>query len=200
MLMQAKLDFDGEASEMGSQMNCHVIVVNVLEKKSAFAVRMDTGEQCFVPASVVRAAEAWPGQRREVMLVPNALEDKRESTPWVVAFMHPLSGEDASEPVSGSEEAELASELIREASDLTEDLVMSGGVWTHTEVCEELFGPDGATKQQVNAVGKTLRRLHKDGRVARWAFYRKGTQVRSSVDYWGAYPDGVEVCEVEEVE
>lgn len=66
----------------------HVLIVtNILPTASAFAVRSDTGDQVFIPASVSKACDIKHGQVIKGMLVPNKHDS--QDVPWMCPVVVP---------------------------------------------------------------------------------------------------------------
>jgi hypothetical protein len=58
-----------------------IIVSNILPTQVAFGVRMDNGEQCYVPSTVSMAAAMEIGLEYKVKLVQNQDEERAKRTP-----------------------------------------------------------------------------------------------------------------------
>jgi len=215
----------------GTKIYTSIVVTNVIRAGSAFALRADNGEQCFVPWSIVEAIGLVAGTEAEALLLPNMAEDKKGKTPWFTAHVDPASivrpemkrgiatpsevrCRDATpsaakclEAKARPEEANCAEVQLdldwnaqvegdrqRVKQAVRHCLMVKGGVWSHGQLVESAWGQDEEPPKWVrNCVGKTLRSMHRDGEIARWAFYRRGEQERASRDYWCATPDQVEL-------
>jgi len=59
---------------------------HMLDTGSGFAARTDTGEQAFVPASVVKASSLMEGDIAKARLIPNT-HPNNAATPWVAIFV-----------------------------------------------------------------------------------------------------------------
>jgi len=227
----------------GIKIYTSIVVTNVIRAGSAFALRADTGEQCFVPASIAESLGLVAGTEVEALLLPNMAEDKREQTPWftshvdIASIVRPLMQVDVArqqpivvptsdprwvqeasvddevtaseaschevtakpEEKSGPEvqhdwewNCQTDKEQRRVKEEVQKRLLVDGGVWSHGQLIESAWGHSGKPPKWLrNCVGRTLRRMHRDGLIARWAFYRSGEQERASRDYWCATPDRV---------
>ena len=59
-----------------------IIITNQLDTKASFGVRVDDGEQVYIPASVSIAAKVEVGEELEAALVPNS-HPSQDKTPFM---------------------------------------------------------------------------------------------------------------------
>lgn len=73
-----------------------ILVTNQLQSKAGFAVKQNTIEQVYIPASIGLACDIEIGRVYEAVLAPNH-HDKSDSTPWMAIRI--VTGDTAPKPV-----------------------------------------------------------------------------------------------------
>jgi hypothetical protein len=141
-----------------------IFISCILDTASAFAARIDTGEQVFVPATVVRASKAKEGDIGNAKLIPNT-HPGSSNTPWVAVF---VSINDSA-PVPVRPEKTL------------DDRV-------HYAVCDLVYATTSEIAKEVNTdvalTHSALSRLFKAGRVVKADVYARHEQERASFCMW----------------
>lgn len=146
------------------------LCTNVLDTKTAFAVRFDTGAQVFIPSTVADRVGLVPGDVVLVTVVPNRMQPER--TPW---FAIRVDRTDVPKPEPQPEpELELRGAL---ESQVVEFIAHQSLYATTAEIAEQV-GIDTAT------ASNTLNRLFRKGLVARAEVYSKPDQKRPSFCLW----------------
>lgn len=187
-----------------------VIVANVLPSGAAFAVRMDNGDNCYVPVTVAAAAKVVVGTETIARLVPNRFPDKADRTPWLAVHMSPaLETTTSTPPVRPVQYAMPFSEFeldeqpqpaLPTVADRVRAVMQEGGAWTVGSMFEELF--PGKTRgdglSDYNAVSTALRKLFADGLCAKYSMWRTSEQSKPSREWFTCHPDRVDVAEWEE--
>jgi hypothetical protein len=143
--------------------NSEIYISHVLETNSGFGARTDTGEQVFIPASVVKASRVVEGDIVAGKLIPNS-HPNNQATPWVVVHVT-KNLEPEKEDVAPSIDI-----LVMKAVDAL-------GYGSTAEVAREA-GADGTT------TGNALNRLFKAGTVAKALVYARADQDRPSFCMW----------------
>jgi hypothetical protein len=72
-------------------------IISIIETGTGFGVHAETGENVFIPASVVNGARLQIGEQVGAVLVPNMAE-MRDKTPWR-AVRVPREGVAAFDPI-----------------------------------------------------------------------------------------------------
>lgn len=181
-----------------------VVIANVLPAGAAFAVRLDNGENCYVPTSVSVVSKAAVGDEFTAQLVPNRFPDKASRTPWLavhlskpampvaaprpVQYAMPFSQLD---PVPTPEPAQPST------YDRVFATMMGGGVWTTASMFEELFPNRTRTAglQDYSAVSAALRSLYHKGECSKFALWRTSDQTKPSREWFTCHPDRADVDE-----
>lgn len=180
----------------------HVTVTAVIDTGAAFAVRHGTGDSCYIPATVVASSGAKAGDVANAHLIVNPTDRVRERTPYMVTFLDlgsqgqlPLS---TPVPESGAKPS-----LAEQARQFTLNTMRDGGVWTGALMFEEFMG-DGADRashiEVYNTIARTLRKMFADGDCAKWVLYRTANQTKASKEWFGCYPEHVDVAEFEDAD
>lgn len=175
-----------------------ITIVNTLHTGAAFGVLYDTGDNCYVPASVLGASQA--GDECDALLVDNPNVDARDRTPYMVRFIK----RDAPAPVTYAPTPEPAKPVFdREEVEKHVRMVMKeGGVWTVLTMFQDYMGDDEAVRednvQAYNTVSTTLRKMFENDECAKWSMWTKASQSKSGRDWFSCYPQNVEVAEWED--
>jgi hypothetical protein len=146
-----------------------IFISRLLDTNSGFAARIDTGDQVFVPATVVRASGAKEGDMGRAKLIPNT-HPGSSNTPWVAVFVElhdDFTPAAASEPVR----PELA------LDDRVHEAVCDLGYATTSEIAKEV-------NTDVALTHNALSRLFSKGRVVKADVYARHDQDRASFCMW----------------
>ena len=185
-----------------------VVIANVLPSGAAFAVRMDNGENCYVPVNVARAVGLDIGSEFTARLVPNRFSDKSERTPWLAVHLasptQPVPVTRAVQYAMPFEQFELDEQpepATPTVADRVRYVMKKGGVWTLGTMFEELF--PGRTRgdglSDYNAISAALRGMHAKGDCAKFQLWRSSDQSKPSREWFTCYPEKADVDEWEEV-
>ena len=130
-------------------MKHQVIITHRLDTGSTFAVRIDNGEQVFIPPAVAIPLDLQNGEKRELALVQNT-PDLRERTPWQAIIMNDEPDRDRRDIVQD-----------------VQDTIAAGGIWTNASMFSELYeGAIDPHSSEYKDVGNALARLHTAGKIA----------------------------------
>jgi hypothetical protein len=149
-----------------------IFISRLLDTASGFAARIDTGEQVFVPATVVRASGAKEGDMGRAKLIPNT-HPNGSNTPWVAVFV------DLHDPAPVPIPAP-APEPVRPEPTLDDrvfDAVCGLGYATTSEVAKEV-------KADIALTHNALLRLFGKGRMAKADVFARPEQDRASFCMW----------------
>lgn len=185
-----------------------VVIANVLPSGAAFGVRMDNGDNCYVPVDVSRSVRATVGAELTAKLVPNRFADKAERTPWLAVYMSPASAKLAvpSVPVQYAMpfdqfDIEPPAKPTPTTADLVHMTMKRGGVWTVASLFEHLFPnklrAEGLT--EYNVISATIRSMYAKGHCAKFQLWRSSDQSKPSREWFTCYPEKADVDEWEEV-
>ena len=156
-----------------------IFIVNIIASGSGFAQLAESGENVFIPASVVNGAQLQVGERVDAVLVPN-MNEMRERTPWravrvprqgveLPPLPKNLTGHD---PVSGRSLDQMCFDALVAASREAEIAYM-----TTREVADEL-------NSDMKMTGNALQRLFNAGRISRAEVHHRVGQARPSFILW----------------
>ena len=142
----------------------------IISTGSAFGIRIDIGEQIFIPAAVVKASGLYEGETAAAAVAPNKHENA--NTPWFVIRVHrnaaPITP--TYEPPAPTQTLDdRALNVIREAE----------GYFATSEVAADL-GVD------TTIAHNALLRLFNQGKIAKADVYASGGQARPSFCLWAA--------------
>jgi len=137
-----------------------IFISRLLDTNSGFAARIDTGDQVFVPATVVRASKAKEGDMGRAKLIPNT-HPGSSNTPWVAVFVE-LHRDFTPEPSLDDRIYEAVQEL---------------GYATTSEIAKEVGG-------DLTLTHNALLRLFGKGRVAKADVHARPDQDRASFCMW----------------
>ena len=182
-----------------------IIVSNILPTQVAFGVRMDNGEQCYVPSTVSMAAAMEIGLEYKVKLVQNQDEERAKRTPWIAIWVNPFQHseyETIDQALHQLKNAELTppKQEVSVASRVRHTMLL-GGVWNNASMFEALFPNMKRTdngNKEYNAVGAALRYMHDHDECAKYTMYRKGSQTKPSAEWFACFPENVEIEEYED--
>jgi hypothetical protein len=117
-----------------------IIIANVLQTGTAFAVMADdTTQAIFIPSKVAVAADVYIGQVTKAVLIPNTAQP--EKTPWLAVLV--LKGDAAPAPVVDALANEIKADLER-------------GAATASDVAQSIGKP-------VELVARKMREMSSDG-------------------------------------
>ena len=142
-----------------------IFISRLLDTNSGFAARIDTGEQVFVPATVVRASKAKEGDMGRAKLIPNT-HPGSSNTPWVAVFVE-LHDDFTPEPARSTPSFD----------DRVHEAVHELGYATTSEIAKEVNADTTLTHN-------ALSRLFKAGHVVKADVYARADQDRASFCMW----------------
>jgi len=156
-----------------------IYIINIIPSGSGFAQLADSGEQVYIPASVVNGARLQVGERVDAVLVPN-MNELRDRTPWravrvprdgveLPPLPKNLTGHD---PISGKSLDQMCYDALLASSRDAEIAYM-----TTREVSDDL-------NADMKMVGNALQRLFNAGRIARAEVHHRVGQARPSFILW----------------
>jgi hypothetical protein len=149
----------------------NIFITHLLDSGCGFAARIDTGEQVFVPATVVRASKANDGDIGSAKLIPNT-HPNGSNTPWVAVF---LAVQPQDEPAPTPAPEPVRPELTLD--DRVHEAFCDLGYATTSELAKEV-------KTDVALTHSALSRLFKAGRVVKADVYARHEQERASFCMW----------------
>lgn len=125
-----------------------IIISNVLQTGTAFAVKADdTTQAIFVPSKVAVAADVYVGQITKAVLIPNTAQP--EKTPWLAVFILREDGPAAEDSLA----EEIRQDLERGAA-TAQDVAKSIGkpVEVVTKKMREMSGAGGLVHDTIYAL------------------------------------------------
>ena len=145
---------------------------NVILSGAAFAIRVDTGEQIFVPSSVVRASGIDDGDTAFAILAPNKHEGDvwAKATPWFCIRIIPANNRPA-EPAEPKPP-------VRTLDDRALSCVVNAERYLATAELAADLGTD------TTIAHNALLRLFNQGKIAKADVYGAGGQSRPSFCLW----------------
>jgi hypothetical protein len=145
-----------------------IFISRLLDTNSGFAARIDTGEQVFIPATVVRASGAKEGDMGRAKLIPNT-HPNGSNTPWVAVFvdLHNPAPVPVTEPVRPEPTID----------DRVFEAVCGLGYATTSEIAKEV-------KADVALTHNALLRLFGKGLMAKADVFARPDQDRASFCMW----------------
>lgn len=185
-----------------------VVIANILPSGAAFAVRLDNGDNCYVPVNVAASVSVSLGDELNARLVPNRFPDKAERTPWLTVHLSKAAPAPAPAPHRPVQFAMPFSQfdVITTAepkvtiADRVREVLRKGGVWTQGELFEELF--PGRTRgdglADYNAISAAVRGMYAKGECAKFQMWRSSDQSKPSREWFTCYPERADVAEWEE--
>lgn len=179
-----------------------VIVVSQLESMTAFARRLDTGAEVFIPAHLSEKYEIDVGQELVILMVPNT---RSESVEWLM--LKPASTEPqqylSEHPAVSKLQAKLDDEQRRHETAMTKwmeeeqeaqvrplderihEFVADSGYTSTGEVAEAMC----AQGEDYNIVCLRLQQLHEAGKLSCAQVFRTAFQKKASYRMWATAPD-----------
>jgi hypothetical protein len=143
----------------------------VISSGAAFALRVDTGEQIFVPSSVVRASGIDDGDTAFAILAPNKHEGD-STTPWFCIRIIPANNRPA-EPAEPRPP-------VKTLDDRALSCVVNAERYLATAEVAADLGTD------TTIAHNALLRLFNQGKIAKADVYGAGGQSRPSFCLWAA--------------
>lgn len=137
----------------------------IIKAGAAFGVRMDTGEEAFIPTTLVESVGLHEGETVDAMLVPNTR--KGATTEWFAVRL--LRDERPSPPPPALSIDDRAYIAIKAAD----------GYLSTTEMADIL-------KTDTSLAHNALLRLFNQGKIAKADVYASGGQSRPSFCLWAA--------------
>ena len=139
---------------------------SVIKTGSAFGVRTDTGEQVFLPPTVVGGSKLYEGEVVDVIVVPNAHRDA--TTEWFgIRVCRDEAAAPAPKPVMSIDDRAYST------------IKISDGYLTTAEMAE-LLNTDSTIAHNA------LLRLFNQGKIAKADVYGSGGQSRPSFCLWAS--------------
>lgn len=149
--------------------NIAIFCTNMLDTGTAFALRSDTGEQVFIPASVSTRASLSIGDTATATIIPN--HEHGDRTPWFAIHIEPV-GEPTDAPAAPTID-----------DHITQAIATHEGAYHTTDEIAELVFVDPLT------ASNALLRLFKQGRVARAEVHARAGQLHPSFYLWAENTD-----------
>ena len=186
-----------------------ITITNVIHTGSAFGVKHSTGESCFIPTSVMSAADLRSGDTVPAFLVPNPNAAVAHRTPWLVRYVHrqkeelPVTHAPAPEPVVST--PAVAPPTVRATIEtFVRSKMLEGGVWTVGSMYREYLGNPEAKRADnlpvYNRVMAVLVKMFDADECAKWSMWAKASQTKPGKEWYSCYPKTVDVAEWEETE
>jgi len=149
-------------------MEVEIFCRNIISTGSAFGIRIDTGEQTFIPSAVVKASGIQEGDTANALIAPN--KHNNGSTPW---FVIRINKDGKVEEITRHEPVP-----PKNIDDRALDIVLNAdGYMTSAEVAADL-GTDSSIAHN------SLLRLFNQGKIAKADVYSAGGQSRPSFCLW----------------
>lgn len=145
-----------------------IYCTKILDTQSGFAVRMDTGEQVFIPGSVTASANLEEHSTRVAVLAPNAVN--ADKTPWFALRIMPANVTETPNETTSIDDR--IKEYIHQRSKDFEQTY-----WTTNEISDAM-GVDTKT------AGNALTRLFNTGKIAKADVYSAPGLQRPSFCLW----------------
>jgi hypothetical protein len=183
-----------------------VVIANVLPSAAAFAVRLDNGDNCYIPSNVSKAVGAYVGMEFTARLVPNRYPDKAERTPWLAVHMSKATTKTPSAvPVQYAMpfeqlDIEPAPPPQPSVADRVRGVMQKGGVWTVATLFEELFPGKTRTNglSDYSAISAAVRGMFARGDCAKFQLWRSSDQSKPSREWFTCHPEKADVDEWED--
>ena len=151
-----------------------VYIETQLETLTTFGVRLDTGEQVFIPSKIVKKHNILEEQTRELVILPNA--HSFDSTPWRAIG---VSISDTYETLRGTADPTSHVQLAKLEDRIIGYFDIEANQFPHSApALADALGEEDLHMQQ------TLTRMHNTGEVAKAQVFAKGTQDKASVVLW----------------
>jgi hypothetical protein len=174
-----------------------LIINNVIPSGAAFGFDQTTGASCFIPASVMFNTGAQIGEQVDVLLIDNPNLVARSRTPYMVQYLQPASRHAV--PTVSLRHA--PSNQTVGLAEFVRDRMRNGGVWTVGALLDEYREDPRSTRigidQEIRTVAATLHLMFTNSECAKWVMYKNGTQTTAAEEWYGCYPDRVDVDEWE---
>lgn len=183
-----------------------LVIANVLPSGSAFGVRMDNGENCYIPVNVATTTQVSVGMEVTAKLVPNRFPDKAERTPWLTVFLSrnptPTKGSVPVQYAMPFEQFDIepSPPVVPTMADRVRSTMRKGGVWTVSSLYSELVPGKVRTDglSEYNAISAAVRAMYAKGECAKFQLWRNSDQSKPSREWFTCHPDRADVDEWEE--
>ena len=150
-----------------------VYIETQLETLTTFGVRLDTGEQVFIPSKIVKKHNILEEQTRELVILPNA---HSSDTPWRAVG---VSIADMCETPLGTVDPTPRVQLAKLEDRIISYFDIEANQFPHSApALADVLGAEDLHMQH------TLGRMHNTGEVAKAQVFAKGTQDKASVVLW----------------
>lgn len=137
----------------------------VLTTGSGFGVRIDTGEQVFIPSTIIKASNLQEGETAPATVVPNKAYEQQSKTPWFAVRVDRAGQKDAPAPAKTIDDRAL--EIVRDAEHYVTTAEVAADIGTDTTIAHN-----------------ALLRLFNQGKLAKADVYASGGQSRPSFCLW----------------
>jgi hypothetical protein len=182
-----------------------VVIANVLPSGAAFGVRLDDGDNCYIPVNVASATSAAIGDEFRARLVPNRYPDKSERTPWLavhITRIAPTTPQPAQRSVQfgmpfDQFDIRPSGVPLPTIADRVRTLMTGGGVWTMATLFEELMPGKsrGDSIADYNAISAAVRGMYAKGECAKFQLWRSSDQSKPSREWFTCHPERADVDE-----
>lgn len=159
-------------------MEKQILITNIIESGTAFAVTADTGEQVFIPSAVMRASSAELFTEVTAVLVPNQFQADR--TPWLAAVIK--SGDPAQAPAQAP--APVAAPAVPSGNMAERDQRILDALEAFTYAVTAAIAD--ATGIDPKSANNSLNRLFAAGKIAKADVYGNPDQTRASFVLWAS--------------
>ena len=143
-----------------------VFCKSIIRTGSAFGLRIDTGEQVFIPPALTRGTVLYEGETREMVIVPNA--HKAATTEWFCVR------------ICDRDEAPPAAPPVMSIDDRAYVTVKAADGYLTTAEMSDIL------KTDTSIAHNALLRLFNQGKIAKADVYGSGGQSRPSFCLWAA--------------
>jgi hypothetical protein len=145
---------------------------NIIQTGSAFAIRVDTGEQAFIPSSVVKASNLQEGESVQATVAPN--NHRNETTPWFVIRINRNAPPNTPQnPITYA-----APKPPQTVDDRALKIIQTADAYMTTAEIAADLGTDSTLAHNA------LLRLFNQGKIAKADVYGSGGQSRPSFCLW----------------
>jgi hypothetical protein len=158
-----------------------VYITNIHEKKFGFAVLAGTGEQAFIPPSVVTACDAEVGREYMATIVPNHNLNQVNRTPYQCVILEPVGINVEPDPAVIDDDEDDDTPYVNAAA-ITErvlDVLRDAGSPMTTDMIAQEIGSNSRKLSQ------HLKSMNDAGKIVKEEIWARGTQKRPSHVYWG---------------
>ena len=183
-----------------------LVIANVLPSGSAFGVRMDNGENCYIPVNVATTTQVSVGMEVTAKLVPNRFPDKAERTPWLTVFLSrnptPVKTSVPVQYAMPFDQFDIEPSVPAEPTmaDRVRRTMRNGAVWTVSSLYSELVPGKVRTEglTEYSSISAAVRAMYAKGECAKFQLWRSSDQSKPSREWFTCHPDRADVDEWEE--